>query len=635
MNAPRHAYAGTSVYGRVRCLMLTFALFGGAACSQQVATDSGPGGYPPAPDVVYHNGKIVTLDERSSVVEAIAVQGGRIVAVGRNADIRTLANRGTELVDLEGRTVVPGLYDNHVHLRVGSDPNVHDWTHVASAEELYAVLREAVAKTPQGEWIQAGLSTELMTENLLPTRTDLDRIAPGHPVALARMHVLLVNSLALELAGITAEMPDPPGGTFDRYANGELNGRVRESPAQKFIRAAIPPWEPEPEVARQAIRESLRSFAAQGLTSVNGGMLRPQYLRYVQDVYDRWGDELPRLTMQPRISPGYDTYDDLAEGIAKEIALIEGMSTRTGFGDDRFKLGAIKMSVDGGMTGQAAWLSESYKGRPGYHGVVRIPEEALYAVSQRAHDLGWQLGIHAIGDAAVASTVEVLDRVLRESPRADHRHYIHHWSINPSEDTIRKAAELDLIVAIQPNFTWSLAAYYENATEGYKLQSNNPTASLLERGIRVSYGSDGLPLGPFVGLYAAVTRRATEFPGSTSGQVHGPEERVSIEQALRLYTQATAHMTFDGDDRGSLEPGKLADFVVVSEDIMTIDPERILHLYAVKTVVGGKVIYTASSTAGSASHDVRSLFRGKSEEEVLQLLARIYAHYHTHHHEGC
>lgn len=561
-----------------------------AACAKQVPE-------PFAPDVVYHNGKIVTLDARSSIVEALAVRDGRIVATGTNSDVKALKGANTKLVDLRGRTVLPGLYDNHVHLGVGRNPNVYDWMSVSSTEQLYSVLKDAVAKTPAGEWIQARLSTELMTEDLLPTRTDLDRIAPRNPVAIERMHVMLVNSLALQKAGITRKTPNPPGGMIDRDANGDPNGRVREGPAQKLIRAVIPKWEPDPEAARQVIRETLRGFVAQGLTSVNGGMMRPQYLHLVQDVYDRWGHELPRLTMQPRISPGYDTYDDLDEGIAKEIALIEGMSIRTGFGDDRFKMGAIKMSVDGGMTGQAAWLTESYKGRSGYYGVVRIPEEALYAVSKRAHDLGWQLGIHAIGDAAVESTVRVYDRILRESPRSDHRHYIHHWSINPSEETIRKTAELDVIVAIQPNFTHSLAAYYANATEGDKLQRNNPTASLLERDIRVSYGSDGLPLGPFVGIYGAVTRRATEFAGPTSGEVHGPTERVSVEQALRLYTQGTAYMTFDEADRGVLEPGKLADFIAIAEDIFSIDPERIRSIQPVLTVIGGQIVWTAEHAA--------------------------------------
>jgi predicted amidohydrolase YtcJ len=580
-----------AITARTAWLCKHIALASVVLCAVASAATTTPAGL--TPDLIYHNGRIATLDERSTVVQALAVRDGRIVATGTDADMRALAGPDTKVVNLGGHTVVPGLYDNHVHIGVGRNPNVYDWTKVASAEQLYAVLREAVAKTPEGVWIEAGLSTELMTENLLPTRADLDRIAPRNPVAIERMHVMLVNSLALEKAGITRETPNPPGGMIDRDANGEANGRIREGPAQKLIRAVIPKWEPEPEAARQAIRKTLRGFAAQGLTSVNGGMMRPRYLHLVQDVYERWGHELPRLTMQPRISPGYDTYDDIKEGIAKEIALIEGMSVRTNFGDDRFKLGAIKMSVDGGMTGQAAWLTESYKGRPDYHGVVRIPEEALYAVGKRAHDLGWQLGIHAIGDAAVESTVRVYDRILRESPRSDHRHYIHHWSINPSEETIRKTAELGVIVAIQPNFTHSLAAYYANATEGDKLQRNNPTASLLKRGIRVSYGSDGLPIGPFIGIYGAVTRRATEFSGPTSKQVHGPDERVSVEQALRLYTQATAYMTFDEHDRGVLAPGKLADFVAISEDIFKIDPERIRLVEPLLTVIGGEVVWDA------------------------------------------
>jgi len=545
------------------------------------------------PDVVFVNGKIITLDGAGRIVEAVAARDGRIVAVGTNREIRALAGQSTRVIDVQGRTVIPGFYDNHAHLGTGRDPSIQEWDHISSWEELAAALRARAREVPEGEWIQAHLSTERLPEQVLPTRRELDRVVPNHPVALHRMHVMLVNSLALEKAGITRDTPDPRGGRIDRDERGEPNGILREQPAHRLVERVIPEWQPDPESAEQTLRNQLRHLASLGITSVNVPGVRPHVLPRLQKVYERWGDELPRVTVQIRISPGFDMYDDPEEGIRTELGYIEGLRFYTGFGNDRIKLGAIKMSVDGGMTGQAAWLIDPYKHDPDFHGVVRIPPEVLYAVGRRAHDLGWQLGIHAIGDAAVQAAVDVLDRILTESPRDDHRHYLHHIEVKPPEATLDKMARHGIIAAMQPNFTYSLAPYVENALAQEKLGSVNPQKELIERGIRISFGSDGLPLGPLVGIYAAVTRKGI------NGVVYGPDQRIGVLDALRYYTLGSAYMTFDEDERGSIEVGKYADMTVLSGDILTIDPERILDLQALMTVVGGEVIYQADGRTTS------------------------------------
>jgi predicted amidohydrolase YtcJ len=300
------------------------------------------------------------------------------------------------------------------------------------------------------------------------------------------------------------------------------------------------------------------------------------------------------VTIQIRLSPGYDEHDDLDEGAREAIAEIEGLGFHTGFGNDRIKIGAVKMSVDGGLSAPTFWTTVPYddttgwrKGKPEFYGVVRIPEETLYRVAKRSHELGWQLGIHTIGDAAVEMAVNVIERVLEESPREDARPYLHHVSVMPPEATLQKMADLDIIVASQPAFMYWLGPFAVEALEGEREQTNNPQKTLLKRGIRMSYGTDGAPTDPRVELWSAVMREGWD------GKVYGPGERVSLEEAIRAITMGTAYMNFDEKKKGSLEVGKLADMVVLGRDILTIDPNEIRDIPIEMTVIGGKVVYSA------------------------------------------
>ena len=552
------------------------------------------------PDVVYHNGKVVTVDDAFSIAEAVAIRDGRIVAVGSNEEVRRLAASETQQIDLGGRTMLPGFYDNHVHVGTGGASSA-DYLEVPTPDDLRAVLEERTANVPQGEWIVGGLKRPYFHMRM-PSRWELDEIAPSHPVALSSGHKMSVNSLALERAGIMKDTPNPEdGGWIVREENGEASGVLFETPAQRLITRVIPSEEVrlDDETARQNLRRSLEKFPAMGVTSVNAAGIRPNTFRFVQEVYEKYGDELPRMTMQVRLSPGYDAFDDLDEAVRVSIDELEGLGFKTGFGGDRLKYGAVKMSIDGGIAAPDFWSIDGYDGAvrfdehgpfedPDFRGVIRIPEEALYPVSKRAHDLGWQLGIHAIGDGAVEMTVRVLDRILKESPRTDHRHFVHHITLLPPEETLRQMAENDIIAASQPNFTYFNTRFMLAAVSGDRLQTQNPQRSLVEQGIRLSYGSDGLPHGPLLGIWAAVTRRGYD------GKVYGVEEGVSVEEAIRFYTRETAYMTFDEDKRGSIEAGKVADLVVLGEDILTADPERIRDIPVELTIIDGKEVFSGS-----------------------------------------
>ena len=550
------------------------------------------------PDVIYVNGNIYT-GEPDSFVQAVAVADGHVIATGTTAQMRALAGKETKFEDLRGHPVIPGFYDGHVHVQSALllDESEADLHSVMSLTDLQERLRAYAAMKPKSGWIRGTLphangGKEVFDENALPTRKDLDVVA-DYPVVLVRGHLLLLNSRALEIAGIRRGMAQPSGGKFDVDSKGEPTGVLREAPAWRLVTRKFPPPPVEPEdVLIGRLRDRLKQQLSLGVTSLNIPGVEPGGdLRLLQKLYATEGDALPRITIQIRLWPGYDRYDDLKEGIAASIKQIDGLAFYTGFGSDRIKIGAIKMSVDGAFSGQAAWLIDSYPGRPDFHGQVRVPPEALYAVGKHAYDRGWQLGLHAIGDEAVRQTVDVYERIIRENPRPDPRLYIHHISVKPPEATLQKIKDLDIIACMQPNFTFTVAPFYEKLLSPDKLQTNNPEQSLRAMGIRIAMGSDHLPDGPFIGLYSAVTRKGI------TGKTYGPEEKLTMAQAIYNATVGTAYMTFDEKERGVLRPGMVADMIVLPTNIFTSDPELLRTIRPLQTIVAGKTVYSGSGTA--------------------------------------
>lgn len=556
-----------------------------------------------AQDVAYVNGKVHTLNARSDVAQAVLIRDGRVAHVGSTAEVRRLAGTAVRVVDLGGRMVLPGFYDNHIHLgdelqpwKGGMIDAVPEWLRgVESMPALRTALAARARTLGAGAWLTGELPREEWPNQRVPTRWQLDSVVPDHPVSLRRgPHTLLLNSRALQAAGITRDTPNPEGGWIFRAANGEPNGRVLEA-ARRLVERAMPRAAPAPggpDATIAGYRHFLGQLAELGVTSLNVAGVAPRDLRVLQLMYDRHGATLPRMTVQVRVSPGHDTYDDTELGIRESIALIEGLGARTGMGNDRLKLGAIKMSIDGGLSAPVFWSLEDYKGRPGFRGAQRIPDDAFYRVARRAHELGWQLGIHVMGDAAVKMVVDQMERILTELPRNDHRHYLHHVAVLPPAATLDKMARLGISVASQPGFTVALGAYAEEALTPDREATQNPSRSLLRKGIRVSYGSDGGPFGPLAGIYAAVTRRGWD------DKVRGADEAVSLAEALRMHTIESAWFTRDEASRGTLEVGKAGDLVVLSEDLTAIDPVRIREVVVVRTVVGGRDKYIRASTGG-------------------------------------
>ena len=259
----------------------------------------------------------------------------------------------------------------------------------------------------------------------------------------------------------------------------------------------------------------------------------------------------------------------------------------TGAGDEHLRLGAIKIFADGGFTGPAAYTSLPYKGEDEYRGKLNMSEQDLEALIRAAHNDGWQLGIHAIGDAAIDLTVTYLASALADNPRADHRHYLNHFTVMPKAETMTAMAAHGIAITQQPNFTYTLEGRYVANLDGQRLATNNPLRTPIDHAIHVAISSDILPIGPMTGIYAAVTRKGM------SGQVYGEGEKLSRMEALRGYTTLGAYLTFEEDRKGTLEPGKLADMIVLSADPLTVPESAILNIDVLQTYLDGNLVYEA------------------------------------------
>ena len=295
--------------------------------------------------------------------------------------------------------------------------------------------------------------------------------------------------------------------------------------------------------------------------------------KQLRSIYAEHGEYLPRAAVQI----GYPGAEALA-----------AYPHKTGYGDDRLRLGAIgeAPAVDGGFSGPTAWTSRPYKGKPGFFGQAFFSDEAdLQRLADDVAKNGWQLGLHAIGDAAINMAAKVYAQALRKHPKADHRWYLSHFTMLPTDATLDLMAREKIFAAAQPNFLYTLEERYQQTLEGADLQHNNPVAVPLKRGVFVTFGSDNLPIDPRVGLYAAVTRKGM------SGAQYGPEEAVSIQEAIRLYTAAPAYLTWEENKKGSLEVGKLADMIVLDADPLTIEPKKLLTMNIDMTIIGGKTVF--------------------------------------------
>ena len=518
-------------------------------------------------DLILTNGKILTVDDDFTIHDTLVVHEGRVLETGAASLVSKYPAR--EVIDLQGKTVMPGFNDSHTHIR-GRPQRYIELDEVSSIAEIQDLIRSKISEIGEGEWITGyGWSEDELDDGRRPLRDDLDLAAPNNPVILTRAggHSAVTNSLALDLAGVTLETPQPEGGVIERDDNGELNGIIRER--QEIVGRLVPESTYAEIIASLEI--NLNDLLRLGITSITDASKPPNQFAMWEELYKNALLPLPRSQIQ------FQWFD---------IKGINEVKARAGNGTDFLKVGPIKVFADGGFTGPAAYTLEPYRNQGEYRGYLNMPEQELVEHLNEIHDAGWQMGIPTIGDAAIVLVVNTLADALERNPRDDHRHYLNHFSMRPPELTMELMAEHGIHITQQPNFTYTLEGRYVENLDGWRLQHNNPLRSPMDHGITVAISSDILPIGPMVGIYAAVTRKGM------TGNVYGPEEAITREEAIRAYTASGAFLNFEENVKGSLQSGKFADMIVLSDDILTVDEEKIMDIVVEQTYVDGKLVYS-------------------------------------------
>ena len=522
------------------------------------------------PGLILHNANMLTMDPAAPRAQAVAIAADRFLAAGSNDQIRSLATPRTRRIDLGGKTVVPGFIDAHTHPAYAGIRHLR-WVDcdLPSIARIQRAIRERAAKTPPGQWVVGFKYDDTKTEDARRlTREDLDAAAPRHPVFIEHRggHTAYVNGLAFQRAGVTANTPDPPGGKFDRAGN-RLTGGLRERATEPFWK--LLPMAFSREERREAVKLIANMMVRTGVTSVHDAEGTPDDLRAYQDALES-GD----LSFRVYCLIQYQFLDQmLAAGI------------RTGMGNEWLRIGAIKLVADGSISERTARLSQPYIGRPDDFGILVHTEEELYPQARRAHQAGWQVGTHVNGDVAIDMMLRIYERIQRELPRRDPRFRLEHCTVvNPSLiDRIRRLG------AIPTPF--STYVYYH----GEKMREYGPerlnwmfaVRSFLDAGIRVTQASD-YPPGPFepmMALRSSVTRT------DRKGNVWGARQRVTVEEALEVGTRNGAYASFEEDLKGTIEPGKLADLVVLGQDPLRTDPLALIDIPIERTMVGGRWRY--------------------------------------------
>ncbi len=526
-----------------------------------------------APDYVVINARVFTSDDDQPAAEALAVKGYRFVAVGSSEDVRNLAGSGTEIIDAEGMFIAPGFIDAHSHPSgAGVNELVQVNADLRSVAEIKNALRARAETTPDGEWVRAFKYDDTkLAEGRPLNRFDIDEVAPNNPVVVGHRggHTGVYNSMALAMAGITAETPDPPGGRFYRDSNGVLTGLAAET--ARYVFSDLIPTGSTREQRRDGVKLITELMTKAGLTSVHQtGAGRNDLIAY-QDARDEGG-----MRFRMNLFPRGQLFDDLVNA-----------GIRTGFGDEVLRIGAVKFMADGSASERTMYMSTPYEGRPDDFGLLVMSQEEIYESVENAHRNGYQIGVHANGDLTIELVLNAYERVQSLWPRADTRHRIEHCSlVNPT--LLQRIKDLGVIPA--PFYTY--AHYHGNKWVDYgeeKMQWMFAHKSFLDYDIPVAPASDYTPgpYEPMMALQSMVTRKDFE------GRVWGPNQRITVDQALKICTMHGAYASFEEGVKGSITAGKLADFVILADDPHDVDPDQLKHIEIVRTVVGGTTMYGA------------------------------------------
>ena len=588
----------------LRCgIFIVLAGMFAAACSEEPA------------DLAVTNANVLTVDEEFSTAEAVAIRDGIFVAVGSNEEIRRLVGDRTQVIDAGGKTVIPGLIESHSHAtsvvrREYETP--HAFEQLGSIGEIQRWLQTQAEHTPQGDWIRLPrVDVTRISEGRIPTPAELSEAAPDHPAVFvwqyANRQIQVLNSAAVEAAGITKNTPVPEGGKMHLNDEGDPTG-VLEDSGELTARYLVPREIPE-EIYHRNLERLMGRYNEVGITSIFERSSNPEGYYTYRTLHDE--GRLPvRVTVTIRIR---------SDGSVEDTERVIGsLPVRYGEGDDRVRVGPLKFGVDGGILYGTALMHEPYGERsfslygiddPDHRGTLRpglsldrLPEQ-LKNLIHTGQRMGWQMSAHVTGDAGVDAVLDAVEAADAELPEKDRRFTLIHAYFANGEAADR-AAQLGVGVDTQPAWYYKDGDALAGALGSERLENFIGVRSWQDAGARVAINTDHMsgfdpntslnPYNPFLTMYTVITRR------TEGGQVIGPEQRVSREDALRMMTINAAWLSFDEERKGSIEVGKLGDLAILSDDLMSVGEEQLKDIRSDLTVVGGKVVYEADSKSASA-----------------------------------
>lgn len=535
---------------------------------------------------IFFNGKIATMEKENPFAEGVVVSEGRIMFVGNNDDVLMYKDDETQIIDLKGRLMVPGFIDSHMHLlNLGFFMRNIDLSGTRSIEDIKAAISDYIDENnvESGRWILGrGWNQDYFNEKVFPTKQDLDDISKEHPIMITRAcgHAVVVNSKAMELCGIDRYTKQVEGGSIDLDENGEPNGIFREN-AIDLIKERMP--KADIKSIKEAILAAQERALSCGLTSVQSDDLESAAGAGYEEVIQAYKELVSEGKMKIRL------YEQcLLPGMDALVSFFD-KGYYSGWGNEHFRLGPLKLLTDGSLGARTAYLTEEYSDSPGNYGISTYTQDELDKLVSYAHEKEMSVAIHCIGDKAMYMAFESIEKAMKKSPDKKVRHSIVHCQIT-DEKLLERFRELDVIAHVQPIFlNYDLHIVVDRVgTERAKWTYNWKT--LIDKGVHVAFGSD-CPVEPcnvMHGIYAAVTRK------DLSGYPEGgwlPEQKITVEEALYGFTMGAAYASFEENIKGSIKEGKLADFTVLNEDIFEIEHDRLKDVEVAATIVNGEIMW--------------------------------------------
>lgn len=510
----------------------------------------------------------------------IALNGDKIFAVGPRQEIELLKEPETQVIDVIGKTIMPGLIDSHNHMTLfGHNLSALNFgpLSVHNIDEVLSELRQRASKIKPGDWIKAwALDETRLKEQRYPSRAELDEACPDNPVSIMRacMHVMIVNSFAMDLAGIREDTPDPPGGELVRDAYGRPTGVLFELGAMNLVNRVIA--DPDAEACADALRRASDVYVSEGIT-----MASEAGAGWTGNPYEASGFQVAWQSgrLVPRICMG------LMESTYRLFPKDKGTGLFSGFGNDRLWIGPIKFVADGGIGAKTAFMNKPYEGTD-YCGVLAEDPKSLKERMEIAHLSGFQISVHAIGDKTIEMILDIYENILSRHPKKNHRHRIEHVSVM-RPDLLERMSSLGLIAVVQPGFIYYLGDSWISNLGPVRTENTVAVKAMIDKGIMVAASSDR-PVtdgNPWRIIWSAVNRR------TLNGNDFSTKECISVDQALKLYTINGAYAHFVEDRLGSITPGKYADLIVLDCNPLNMDPTKINEICVEKTIIGGKIVF--------------------------------------------